>query len=143
MRRIIVLATGMALAGGALAKGPQAVVPNVGWTTHGLDGGETRFSPLTQITPDNVAQMGIVWSADFNARSLRGVEATPLVVNGVMYVSGPWSVVMAMDARTGRVLWRYDPDIEGPMRGAVAAMWSIGAWPMRRARSFWALSMVA
>jgi glucose dehydrogenase len=113
MRRIIVLATGMALAGGALAKGPHALAPNVEWATHGLDGGESRFSPLAQITPANVAQMGIAWSADFEARSLRGVEATPLVVDGVMYVSGPWSVVMALDARTGRVLWRYDPEIDG------------------------------
>jgi glucose dehydrogenase len=72
MRRIIVLATGMALAGGALAKGPHALAPNVEWATHGLDGGESRFSPLAQITPANVAQMGIAWSADFEARSLRG-----------------------------------------------------------------------
>jgi glucose dehydrogenase len=57
----------------------------VEWATHGLDGGESRFSPLAQITPANVAQMGIAWSADFEARSLRGVEATPLVVDGVMY----------------------------------------------------------
>ncbi|WP_371432287.1 PQQ-dependent dehydrogenase, methanol/ethanol family [Novosphingobium sp.] len=86
---------------------------NTDWAMHGLDPGETRFSPLAGIDAANVARLGVAWSADFDARSLRGVEATPIVVDGVMYVSGPWSVVMALDARTGRVLWRYDPQVDG------------------------------
>jgi PQQ-dependent dehydrogenase (methanol/ethanol family) len=113
MRGIVILGAGAMLAGAAVAQGPRSGAPNVEWGTHGLDGGETRFSPLNQISPDNVAQLGVAWSADFNARSLRGVEGTPLVVGGVMYATGPWSVVMAMDARTGRVLWRYDPQVDG------------------------------
>jgi len=86
---------------------------DVDWALHGLDAGENRFSTLGAITPDNVGQLGVAWFADFDARSLRGVEGTPLVVNGVMYASGPWSKVIALDARTGRKIWDYDPEVDG------------------------------
>ncbi|MBH0111874.1 PQQ-dependent dehydrogenase, methanol/ethanol family [Novosphingobium sp. YJ-S2-02] len=85
----------------------------VNWASHGLDSGETRFSPLDQITPDNVGQLGVAWYADFDSRSLRGVEGTPLVVDGVMYATGAWSKVLALDAVTGRKLWEYDPEVPG------------------------------
>ncbi|KQX18654.1 alcohol dehydrogenase [Sphingomonas sp. Root50] len=86
---------------------------DVDWPLHGLDAGENRFSTLGAINPFNVGQLGVAWYADFDARSLRGVEGTPLVVDGVMYASGPWSKVIALDARTGRKLWDYDPQVAG------------------------------
>jgi PQQ-dependent dehydrogenase (methanol/ethanol family) len=86
---------------------------DVEWRLHGLDNAETRFSGLEQITPANVGQLGVAWFADFDARSLRGVEGTPLVVDGVMYASGPWSKIIALNARTGKRLWSYDPEIDG------------------------------
>jgi quinohemoprotein ethanol dehydrogenase len=67
---------------------------------------ETRFSPLTQINSDNVSQLGLAWS--HGTQSLRGLEATPLVADGVIYSSADWSNVFAVDARTGRWLWRWD-----------------------------------
>ena len=70
------------------------------WPSHGLDYAETRFSRLTQINADNVKALGLVWAYDLE--STRGVEATPLVVDGVMYVSASWSVVHAVDVRTGQ-----------------------------------------
>ena len=79
------------------------------WPTHGLDYAETRFSRLTQINADNVRALGLAWSYDLE--STRGVEATPLVVDGVMYVSASWSVVHAVDVRSGKRLWTYDPDV--------------------------------
>ena len=79
------------------------------WPSHGLDYAETRFSRLTQINADNVKALGLVWAYDLE--STRGVEATPLVVGGVMYVSASWSVVHAVDVRTGKRLWIYDPDV--------------------------------
>ena len=79
------------------------------WPSYGLNYQENRFSPLKQIHSRNVAQLGLVWS--YNLDSSRGVEATPIVVNGVMYVSAPWSVVHAIDARTGQALWTYDPQV--------------------------------
>lgn len=86
---------------------------NVDWPLLGNDAGEKRFSKLELITPENVSTLGVAWLADIDARSLRGVEATPIVVDGVMYVSGPWSVVMALDAKTGAKLWSFDPEVPG------------------------------
>jgi len=79
------------------------------WPTIGLDYAETRFSKLKQIDDSNVKDLGLVWSYDLE--STRGVEATPLVIGGVMYVSAPWSIVHAIDARTGKRLWVYDPKV--------------------------------
>src|SRR5688500_8860125 len=79
---------------------------NKDWLTYGLDYAETRFSKLKQITTENVKQLGLMWS--FNLESVRGVEATPIVVDGIMYVSTSWSVVHAVDARTGKKIWTYD-----------------------------------
>ena len=79
------------------------------WMSHGRTYSEQRFSPLAQIDDGNVARLGLAWSQtlDFD----RGVQATPLVVDGVMYVTGPWSVVYAFDAATGRPLWQHDPRV--------------------------------
>src|SRR5258706_9535725 len=70
------------------------------WPTYGLDYAETRFSQLDQINADNVKNLGLKWS--YNLESIRGVEATPVVVDGIMYVTASWSVVHAVDARTGK-----------------------------------------
>ncbi|RAR99220.1 PQQ-dependent dehydrogenase, methanol/ethanol family [Cupriavidus alkaliphilus] len=80
------------------------------WPSHGLDYAETRFSRLRQIDSANVRNLGLVWS--YNLESTRGVEATPLVVDGVMYVTASWSVVHAVDARTGKRLWTFDPKVD-------------------------------
>lgn len=79
------------------------------WPSHGFDHAGTRFSPLTQISRDNVAKLGLAWSYDLE--STRGVEATPIVVNGVMYVTASWSVVHAVDVKTGKRLWSFDPKV--------------------------------
>ena len=80
------------------------------WPTYGLDYAETRFSKLKQITADNVKNLGLMWT--YNLESVRGVEATPLVVDGIMYVTASWSVVHAVDARTGKRIWSYDPGVD-------------------------------
>jgi quinohemoprotein ethanol dehydrogenase len=79
------------------------------WPSYGLNFAENRFSPLTGITTENVAQLGLAWSYDLGSR--RGVQATPVVVGGVMYVTGSWSIVHAIDARTGAKLWTFDPQV--------------------------------
>ncbi len=80
------------------------------WPSHGLDYAETRFSRLRQIDTGNVGQLGLAWSYDLE--STRGVEATPLVVDGVMYVTASWSIVHAVDVRTGKRLWTFDPQVD-------------------------------
>ena len=79
------------------------------WLTYGRNYGEERYSPLSQITKENVNQLGLAWS--INLGTSRGIEATPLVVDGIMFISGPWSVVYAIDTRKGKILWTYDPQV--------------------------------
>ncbi len=79
------------------------------WALHGRDTGEQRYSPLTSVNAENVNQLGLAWF--FEDKTDRALEATPIVVNGVMYVSGTWSVVYALDARSGALLWEYDPRV--------------------------------
>ena len=85
------------------------------WTSVGRTSDEQRFSPLTQINKDNVTRLGLAWFADFDTN--RGQEATPLAIDGVLYVSTAWSKVKAYDARTGRLLWAYDPKVPGEFAG--------------------------
>src|SRR5258706_6712864 len=79
------------------------------WMTYGRTYSEQRFSPLSQISADNVKQLGLAWYADLDTN--RGQEATPLVIDGVLYVSTAWSMVKAYDAKSGRRLWSYDPAV--------------------------------
>ncbi len=79
------------------------------WLLHGRTYSEQRFSPLDQINDKNVDKMKLIWS--YELKSNRGVEATPIVVDGVMFVTAPWSIVFALDAVTGKELWRYDPQV--------------------------------
>ncbi|WP_409035089.1 PQQ-dependent dehydrogenase, methanol/ethanol family [Pseudomonas sp. BIGb0278] len=77
------------------------------WMSHGRTYDEQRYSPLNTINDRNVNQLGLAWSYKLDLD--RGVEATPIVVDGVMYTTGPFSVVYALDARNGKLLWKYDP----------------------------------
>ncbi len=79
------------------------------WLAHGRDYAETRYSPLEQINVDNVEDLGLAWYFDTGTK--RGLEASPIVVDGVMYSTGSWSVVFANDARTGELIWKYDPRV--------------------------------
>ena len=80
------------------------------WTTYGFTQGETRFSPLNQINTSNVAKLGLAWSYDAG-KGGGGQEATPLMWNGNLYSITNWDVVFALDARTGKELWRWDPEV--------------------------------
>ncbi len=82
------------------------------WRSYGRDYSEQRFSPLKQITADNISRLGLAWYGDLAERG-GSYEATPLVADGRIYVSTPWSKVYAFDARTGQQLWKYDPQVPG------------------------------
>jgi quinohemoprotein ethanol dehydrogenase len=81
------------------------------WLTVGRDSNGTYFSPLKDINAGNVAQLGYAW--DYRLGTNRGLEATPLVIDGIMYATGNFGRVYALDAATGRELWTYDPQIDG------------------------------
>jgi len=79
------------------------------WLSHGRTYSEQRFSPLTLINQNNVADLGLAWYADLPTR--RGIETTPLMADGKLYVTGSWGHVLAYDARTGELLWHFDPKV--------------------------------
>src|SRR6187455_3785487 len=119
---IVAAGAALALAGCGQGAGEPSPVPTEGvtdamiaaadgneWLTYGRDRGEQRFSPLTQISDRNVGQLGLAWFADLD--TARGQEATPLMHDGVLYVSTAWSTVKAFDARTGALKWSYDPEV--------------------------------
>jgi len=87
----------------------QADRDSANWLTYGRTYSEQRFSPLARIKADNVKQLGLAWYADIDIN--RGQEATPLMIDGVLYVSTAWSLVKAYDATSGALLWSYDPHV--------------------------------
>ena len=91
------------------------------WLTYGRTYSEQRFSPLKQINDHNAARLGLAWYFDLDTH--RGQEATPIVVDGVMYFSTAWSKVFALNAATGARLWFYDPKRRARGARMLAAMW--------------------
>lgn len=81
------------------------------WLSHGRTYAEQRYSPLEDINTQTVGNLGLEWHYDMDTR--RGQEATPLYVDGVLYLTSAWSKVHAFDARTGDLLWQYDPKVPG------------------------------
>ena len=79
------------------------------WLSTGRTYDEQRHSPLDQINDQNIEDLGLAWAWETNTK--RGLEATPIVVDGTMFTSGTWSVVWAHDARTGKLLWEFDPEV--------------------------------
>ena len=116
MRRLISVAACVAFTLGVVAcvttsgtKGGANTAAATQWTEHGRDGNEQRFSPLTQINADNVKDLGLNWFADLTERGQW--QSTPLMVDGLIYVTTPWSKVYAFDAKTGKFQWKYDPKV--------------------------------
>ena len=115
---LLVTTAALALQGCQQAKGPAAVdaarlnaadSDNANWMSTGRTYSEQRFSPLDKINTTNVKDLGLAWN--FELSTNRGVETTPIVVDGVMYVTSAWSLVYALNAKTGELLWKYDPKV--------------------------------
>ena len=81
------------------------------WLSYGRTYSEQRYSPLDQVNAATVKTLGLAWSLDLDTH--RGQEATPLVIDGVMYSTSAWSKVQAIDAASGRLLWQFDPKVPG------------------------------
>jgi quinohemoprotein ethanol dehydrogenase len=79
------------------------------WLAHGRTYTEQRYSPLDQVSTRNIGELGLAWFADIPLN--RGQEATPIVIDGVIYLGSSWSNVFAYDAATGAQLWHYDPEV--------------------------------
>ncbi|SUD31277.1 methanol/ethanol family PQQ-dependent dehydrogenase [Pseudomonas fluorescens] len=104
--------TSLALAGPAQVDGARIIAADRepgNWMSHGRTYDEQRYSPLDRVNADNVGQLGMAWTTKLDIDS--GTEATPLVVDGVMYTTGAFSLVYAINAATGELLWKYDPKV--------------------------------
>lgn len=110
----LLLPAGLALAGNANVDARRLIAADKepgNWMSHGRTYGEQRFSPLAQVNARNVDGLGLAWTYRLDVD--RGVEATPIVVDGVMYTTGAKSIVYALDAANGKLLWKYDPQVHG------------------------------
>jgi len=79
------------------------------WLAHGRTWSEQRFSPLDDINESNVGELGLAWHFDLDTN--RGQQASPIVVDGVMYTTSAWSKVQVLDAATGQLKWQFDPEV--------------------------------
>ncbi|MEP7355463.1 MAG: PQQ-binding-like beta-propeller repeat protein [Acidobacteriota bacterium] len=93
-----------------LALRTAALSNGTDWLSYGFTPQETRYSPLTQINASNVSRLGLAMSFEVGPGG-GGQEATPLVHNGVIYSITQWSIVFAVDLRTGKEKWRWDPEV--------------------------------
>src|SRR6516165_10328820 len=110
----LILATWI-VAGQQVRRIDDVALKNIGrtgedWVTYGLTPQETRYSPLKQIDTTNVSRLGLAWSFDLGTGG-GNQEATPLEWNGSIYAISNWSVVISIDARTGKERWRWDPEV--------------------------------
>ena len=80
------------------------------WLAHGQTYDELRFSTLTEINRDTVGTLGLAWVKNLDNPFRQ--QSTPLVIDGVMYFTDPWSVAYAVDAKTGEEIWRFDPETD-------------------------------
>ncbi|HEU5219630.1 MAG TPA: amidohydrolase family protein, partial [Gemmatimonadales bacterium] len=122
----------------------DAAPPPEAWNTYGGDPGATKFSPLAQITRDNVHLLRGAWEwgtgerRDSASRAHPGLfEATPIVFGDTLFLSTPYNQVVALDGSTGRELWRYDPrayDAGQPPNGMGFVHRGVAAWSDGRSR---------
>lgn len=103
------------------------------WRAYGYDAMGSRYSPLTEINRENVARLQVAWTYHTGeplptSNPKRGLEVTPLVVNGVMYIATPLGKVMALDPLTGRERWRYDAKIDPGTRFGDFTSRGVSVW---------------
>ncbi|MGH7533873.1 MAG: pyrroloquinoline quinone-dependent dehydrogenase, partial [Gemmatimonadales bacterium] len=123
------------LAGGTAALTGQAASTAAEWPAYGGDPGGQRFSPLTEITPANVGRLEVAWTyhtgelADsFHTHARTSFEATPIVVDGILYFSTPLGRVIALDPTTGRERWTFDPHIDRGVRYGDFTSRGVSTW---------------
>ena len=132
----------MLTAGCALAASDGAAqTKDVNWPNYGNDAGGARFSEARQIDVSNVAQLRVAWTFRTGAldekRELNEkatFEATPILVDGKLYVSTPWGQVFALDPATGAQIWKYDPDIDLTNGYSEATNRGVSAWHDAKAK---------
>jgi quinoprotein glucose dehydrogenase len=118
-----ILPAGLAIFATCIGAGGAQRLPDGDWPVYGRDAGGARFSPLTQITRENVGRVAVAWryrtgetDARFATSNETSLEVTPILVDGTVYVSTPLGRVMALDPATGTERWAFDPQIDRKVR---------------------------
>ncbi|HST21759.1 MAG TPA: PQQ-binding-like beta-propeller repeat protein, partial [Blastocatellia bacterium] len=111
------------------------------WPAYGRDGGGTRYSPLGQINRDNVKNLKVAWEYRTGAAKEKGnsaskaaFEATPILVDGTLYLSTPFNRVIALDPETGKEKWTYDPKVDLTKGYSEVTSRGVSTWVDRNAR---------
>jgi len=86
------------------------------WLSYGMGWSEERYSTMTQINAQNIGKLALAWSYEVGPGAPAGQKSNPLYANGVLYGTTNWSVVYAVDAKTGKEIWRYEPEIDAAMK---------------------------
>jgi quinoprotein glucose dehydrogenase len=128
----------LALFAGFLAgTSPLGAQVGEGWPTYGGDPGGLRYSKSSQITRSNVDQLHPVWTfhthavdSDAKRAELPSFETTPVLSGGTLYLTSPFDVVFALDARTGVERWRYDPKLNALTPGGIVTSRGVALWPL-------------
>ena len=130
---VSLVAASLALAAtlGPAAEVPARVAPEREWRVHGGDPGHTQHSPLAQITPANVARLRVAWTyhtGDARPDNRSQIQCNPVVVDGVLYATSAGLKAFALDAGTGRELWRFDPFAAGAEESALGVNRGVVVW---------------
>jgi quinoprotein glucose dehydrogenase len=134
-RKLTIEGTQMMRIALALALMPSAVAAQTGWPTYGGDAGGTRYSPLATVTRSNVTQLRVAWTyrtgaldppTDLNEKA--AFEATPILIDGTLYLSTPFNRVIALDPGTGAERWTYDPHVDRSGDYSEVASRGVAAW---------------
>jgi quinohemoprotein ethanol dehydrogenase len=110
MMRFLALVLAVILAACSPSRAPEMVIGPDDWATTGGDAGKSHHSKLTDITPANIGTLGLAWQAELGTN--RVLEATPIVIDGIMYTSGVAGRAYAFDAATGKQIWAFEPEID-------------------------------
>ena len=105
--------------------GPTAPAPQLDWPVYGGQGAQDHYSPLSQINRSNVKNLVVAWKFDTGEQG-GDLEATPIVVGNVLYTLTPSHGVIALDAASGKLLWKFEADVAGFARSRGVSYWTDG-----------------
>ncbi len=136
MRRTMIFLSLLIVFGALSTADAQKQKSVADWPAYGRDAGGARFSPLTQIHRGNVGQLKVAWTyhtgaEEVNAAGKRNAafESTPILVDGLLYLTTPYSRVIALDPASGKEKWTFDPQIALDRRYSEMTSRGVSAWP--------------
>ena len=136
MRRTILFLSFLVFCGLLSAAGAQQGKTSGDWPAYGRDAGGSRYSPLTEINRDNIHQLKTAWTYRTGAEEVKAAsaknaafESTPILVDGALYLTTPYSRVIALDPATGAERWTYDPQVPLNRRYSEQTSRGVSTWP--------------